>query len=74
MMNDQPPLEERHAALERALIDEFLGRRGHTRPSLTALPAHEAAALLRAAAGYASLRLAEIDSRAHYVDEIHRPS
>ena len=74
MMNDQPPLEESHAALERALIDEFLDRRGYPRPSLKNLPAAEATALLREAAAYASLRLAEIDSRAHYVDEIHRPS
>jgi len=29
--------------------------------------------LLEAASDYASLRLAEIIARAHYVDEIHRP-
>jgi hypothetical protein len=56
------------------LIDEFLEARGLSRHSANELPAPEATTLLRAASEYASLRLADIESKAHYVDEIHRPS
>lgn len=74
MRSVNSPVEDPHAALERMLIDEFLGARGLTRHSASELPAAEATTLLRAASEYASLRLAEIESRAHYADEIHRPS
>jgi hypothetical protein len=67
-------VEDPLAALERRLIDEFLALRGFTRGSIARLPASEAALLLGAACEYASLRLAEIESRAHYVDEMHRSS
>jgi hypothetical protein len=55
------------------LIDEYLESRGQTRHSVRDLPEPQALRLLRAASDYASLRLAEIDARAHYVDAIHRP-
>jgi hypothetical protein len=75
MRNENPsPAEDSRAALEQLLIDEFLGARGHTLGSVSELPAHEAERLLRAASEHASLRLAEIESRAHYVNVIHRPS
>jgi hypothetical protein len=67
-------LDDPLAALERALIDEFLTLRGYTRRSVAQLPVPEAASLLSAACEYASLRLAEIESRAHYVDEMHASS
>jgi hypothetical protein len=73
MSSVNSPVEDPHAALERMLIDEFLGARGLTRHSASELPAAEATRLLSAASEYASL-LAEIENRAHYVDEIHRPS
>jgi hypothetical protein len=63
-----------HAPLERMLIDEFLESRGHMRQSVNGLPAAEVMKLMSAASEYASLRLAEIECRARYVDEIHRPS
>jgi hypothetical protein len=74
MRNNSSPVEDRNAALERNLIDEFLGSRGYSRHLASELPVPEAATLLRAASEYASLRLAEIESKAHYVDEIHRSS
>lgn len=58
--------------LEQRLIDEYLESRGQTRRSVRELPEREALRLLRGASDYASLRLAEIDARAHYVDAIHR--
>jgi len=60
------------APLEQRLIDEYLESRGQTRRSVRELPEREALRLLRGASDYASLRLAEIDARAHYVDAIHR--
>jgi hypothetical protein len=66
-------IEDPLAGLEVAFIDEFLALGGFTRQSLRALPAAEAARLLNSACEYASLRLAEIESRAHYVAEM-RPA
>jgi hypothetical protein len=74
MKNDRPPVESPDARLERVFIDEYLEARGHTRRSVLELPPVEAETLLRAASEHASLRLAEIESRARYIDEIHRPS
>lgn len=75
MRNDTPAaIEDPHAALERTFIDELLGSAGHTRRSAQELGAAEASMLLKAASGYASLRLAEIESRARYTDEIHHSS
>ena len=61
-----------HGPLEYALIDEFLAERGHTWQSLDQLPPAQRRELLRRAASYATLRLAEIESRAHFVDDIER--
>jgi hypothetical protein len=61
-----------HGPLECALIDEFLAERGHTLLSIDKLPLPERQELLRRAASYATLRLAEIESRAHFVDDLER--
>ena len=61
------------AELERAFMAEFLRGRGHTFQSVQALPVGEAQALLQQASVYASCRLTEVESRAHFVDDIHRP-
>ena len=59
-----------HGPLECALIDEFLAGRGHTLQSVDKLPPPERRELLRRAASYATLRLAEIEARAHFVDDL----
>ncbi len=61
-----------HAELERALIAEFLERRGMSLAALKELPDDQAAALLKAASLYASGRLTEMESRAHLVEDLHR--
>ena len=66
---DVPPSEDPHAQLERAFIEEYLRSQGC---SLTTLPPDRAAALLSAACRYASERLTEVESRAHYVEDLHR--
>jgi hypothetical protein len=60
-----------NAGLERALIEEFLAKRGHTTASVQALPIEEMEQLLKEACLYASGRITEVESRAHYVDEMH---
>jgi len=62
------PLSE----LERAFMAEFLQDRGHTLESVQLLPPAQAHALLQEASVYASCRLTEVESRAHYVNDMHR--
>lgn len=59
------------AQLERALIDEFVRARGHDPARLNHLAAQEREALLADASTYASAKLAEVESRSHYVHQIH---
>jgi hypothetical protein len=72
MMNHGTQLSDRNGPLEQRLIEDYFAARGHTRQSLAALSAADAGSLLRAASEYASLRLAEMEAKAHYVDEIRR--
>jgi hypothetical protein len=69
---DFPPMEDHEAKLEVALVDEFLRRQGWTREQLLGLPDAQRAAILGAALAYAAERLAEIEARAHYVEDLHR--
>jgi hypothetical protein len=62
------------SALEKNIIQEYLSQKGHTLESLHKLPHDEAQRLMREACTYASLKLAEVESRARFRDEIHGPS
>ena len=68
---DVPPLEEPLARLERALIEEYLLGLGHNPDTLRARTDADARQLLCDASQYAALRLTEVESRAHYVRELH---
>ena len=73
--NPRPQPEDVRSAdpygpLECALMDEFLSERGHTLQSVGRLPLPERQELLRSAASYATLRLAEIEARAHLVGDL----
>jgi hypothetical protein len=57
--------------LERALIEEFMRARGYDPHKLSELPAQEREALLKEASVYASVKLTEVESRSHFLDEIH---
>jgi hypothetical protein len=59
------------ATLERAFIAEFLLRHGQTISTIHELPQAEATALMREASIYASAKLSEMESRAHYVHDLH---
>jgi len=66
----QPP-EAPLARLEQSLIDEYLRLHGHDPAKLADLVAAERDALLRSASVYASCRLSEVETRSHYVHELH---
>ncbi|MBS1819173.1 MAG: hypothetical protein JSU08_14660 [Acidobacteria bacterium] len=69
---DQAPRPDQTADLELALISEFLERRGQTLHSIHTLPEAERHAIMREASLYASSRLSEVESRAHFVDDLHQ--
>ena len=64
------PMEDPEGRLELALIEEFLLRQGYAPRELHALPDDQKRHLLEAASIYAAGKLAEIQSRAHYVHEM----
>lgn len=57
--------------LEEALIEEFLRMRGLDIRTIRALPEDRARRVLTEASVYAADRLAEVESRAHFVHEMH---
>jgi hypothetical protein len=62
--------EDFNAELEKSFIDEYLRNNDQTRESLRKLPAENAHQIMSKASTYASSKLAEIDSRAHYAHNI----
>ncbi len=76
-----PLMEEPDAPLERMYIEAYLQKHGYTlhcgdRPlrSICDLPEGEAKKLMTAASVYASTKLAEVETRAHFVEEVHGTS
>lgn len=70
---DRCASEGPQSALERKLIEEYLKEKGYSLKDLRALPEEEAHRLMREACRYASLKLAEVESRAQMRREIHHP-
>ncbi len=68
---DELVMEDPQAALERAYIEEYLRGQGYTLQSLQDLPEEEAKRLMIEASSYASAKLAEVEMRAQFVDDIH---
>ena len=64
-------MQDPEGKLEKALIEEFLQARGLDSSALHALPEDEARRIWTEASTYAAGRLAEVESRALYVHEIH---
>jgi len=73
-LSDAVPLSDRFAQLERAFIDEFLRLQGYDHVTLNTLPDAQRHAMLASASTYAATKLAEIESRAHYIHDIHGTS
>ena len=68
---DVPPLEEPLAELERLLIDEYARGVGQDPESLRQRNDPIAKKILAAASQYAALKLTEVESRAHYILDLH---
>jgi hypothetical protein len=68
---DRPPLKEPLADLERRLIDEYLRAAGHDPEELRNRHDDAARKLLADASLHAAVKLAEIETRSHYVRELH---
>lgn len=65
------PLQAPLGDLERTLIDEFLHVHGYDAVRLASLADDTRQALLSEASVYASAKLAEINSRSHFIHDIH---
>ena len=65
------PADAPLARLEQSLIHEYLRLHGHDPATLADLGAAERDALLRSASVYASCRLSEVETRSHYLHELH---
>jgi len=69
--NNQPAMEDIHAFLEKTLIETYLKGKGYTLEELEGLPKAEAKQLMKEASTYASGKLAELEDRAHFMQELH---
>ncbi len=68
---EMPAARDPDALLERAFIDEYLRDHGYDPHRLHELPEELVKSLMTDASIYASDRLAEIEARAGFVDEVH---
>ncbi len=62
------------SALERRFIKEYLREKGYQLEDLKRLPLKESKQLMTEACRYASLKLAEVESKAKFRKEIRGPS
>ncbi len=69
-----PIIDDPQAKLERMLIEEFLRASGYCLHDILFLPNDLRRRLMTGACLYASSRLAEIELRAHFVEEIQTGS
>lgn len=65
------PVEDRNALLEQALIEEYLHEKGYSHEDLKKLPADVVEKLMKEASQYASLKMEEVEARAHFIQELH---
>lgn len=65
------PKKDLKATLEKKYIEEYLLGKGYRRKDLRELPKEEARQLMIEASIYASLKLAHIESKAHFRNKIH---
>jgi hypothetical protein len=61
------------SALERHLVEDYLQSKGYTKEELQKLPKDQAKALMREACTYASLKLAELEAKSQFRDDIRSP-
>ncbi|UCH60004.1 MAG: hypothetical protein JSV61_00610 [Anaerolineales bacterium] len=59
------------SALEKRLIAEYLSMKGYSTEDLVLMPEEQAKDLMQEACSYASLKLAEVESKTKFRKEIH---
>lgn len=64
-------VEDHRALLEKSLIEEYLREKGYSHDDLKKLPADLVEKLMKEASQYASLKMEEVEARAHFVKELH---
>jgi len=69
--NDAALMGDANAPLERTFIEEYLRSQGYSLEELDQLSKKLRRKLMADASKYASLKLEEIEARAHFVEEIH---
>ena len=62
-----------HSALEKQLVEDYLKSKGYSRKDLQKLPKETARKLMKEACSYASLKLAELESKSKFREEIRAP-
>ena len=67
-------MEDPQAQLARLYIEEYLRSKSFTTKTLRDLPEEQARRLMVEASTYAALKLAEVETRAHMMGEIHSTS
>ena len=70
-IQDVDAIEDRNAVLEKALIEEYLKEHGYSHESLKKLPPKLVKKIMQEASQYASLKMEEVEARAHFVKELH---
>jgi len=66
--------EGTQSAMEKALLEEYLRSKGHSLADLKTMPPERAKALMIEACQYASLKLAQVESKAGFREKIRGPS
>ena len=64
-------MEDPQMALARFYVEQYLRSKSFTTKSLRDLPEEQARRLMVEASTYAALKLAEVETRAHMVGDIH---
>jgi hypothetical protein len=68
---DQITMQDPLAGLERMYMQVYMRSKGHTLHSVNELPEQEAKCLMAEASVFASTKLAEVETRAQFVQDIH---
>jgi hypothetical protein len=61
------------SALEKKFVDDYLQSKGYSRQNLQKLPEELVNQLMKEACMYASLKLAEVQAKSQFREEIHLP-
>ncbi len=62
------------SVMETMLLEEYLHSKGYSLSDLHHLPTEQAKQLMSEACQYASLKLAQVESKAHFREKVHLPS